>query len=117
MTRIIRPDHNVKGKQKKITMSNSKPTKIIRDKHEKQIKIKLFQKCRFGKRTKFDTKRKRKTNHKGWNWKTILIKKMIWTTKNNNQKNKDHILYKNKMSMDEIQRQLNSIKDSRPKTS
>jgi hypothetical protein len=42
---------------------------------------------------------------------------MIWTTKNNNQKNKDHILYKNKMSMDEIQRQLNSIKDSRPKTS
>jgi hypothetical protein len=42
---------------------------------------------------------------------------MIWTTKNNNQKNKDHILYKNKMSMNEIQRQLNSIKDSRPKTS
>jgi hypothetical protein len=42
---------------------------------------------------------------------------MIWTTKNNTQKNKDHILYKNKMSMDEIQRQLNSIKDSRPKTS
>ena len=42
---------------------------------------------------------------------------MIWTTKNNNQKNKDHILYKNKISMDEIQRQLNSIKDSRPKTS
>jgi hypothetical protein len=24
--------------------------------------------------TKFDTKRK-KTNHKGWNWKTISIKK------------------------------------------
>jgi len=58
MTQIIRPDHNVKGKPKKITMSNSKPTKIIRDKHEKQIKIKLFQKCRFGKRTKFDTKKK-----------------------------------------------------------
>jgi hypothetical protein len=35
MTQIMRPDHNVKGKQKKTTMSNSKPTKIIKDKHEK----------------------------------------------------------------------------------
>jgi len=26
---------------------------------KKQIKIKLFKKCRYGKRTKFDTKRKK----------------------------------------------------------
>jgi len=39
------------------------------------------------------------------------------TTINNNQKNEDHIWYKNKMSIDEIQRQINSIKDSRPNTS
>ena len=61
MTWIMRPDHNVKGKQKKITMSNSKPTKIIRDKHERiNLKKKLFKKCIFGKRTKFDTKRNKK---------------------------------------------------------
>jgi hypothetical protein len=29
----------------------------------------------------------------------------------------DYIWYKNKMSKDEIQRQINSIKDSTPKTS
>jgi hypothetical protein len=69
------------------------------------------------KRIKFDTKIKTKPNHKGWNWKTISIKKRIRTTKNNNKKNKDHIWYKNKMSIDEIQRQINSIKDSRPNTS
>jgi hypothetical protein len=63
------------------------------------------------------TQKEKKTNYKGWNWKTISIKKIIWTTKNNNQKNEDHILYKNKMLRDEIQRQLNSIKDSRPITS
>jgi hypothetical protein len=34
--------------------------------------------------TKFDIKKK--TNHKGWNWKTISIKKKIRTTKNNNKK-------------------------------
>jgi len=69
------------------------------------------------KKTKFDTKIKTKSNHKGWNWKTISIKKRIRTTINNNKKNKDHIWYKNKMSIDEIQRQINSIKDSRPNTS
>jgi hypothetical protein len=41
---------------------------------------------------------------------------MIRTTKNNNKKNKDHIWYK-KILGDEIQRQINSIMDSRPKTS
>jgi hypothetical protein len=42
---------------------------------------------------------------------------MIRTTKNNNQNNEDHIWYKNNMSMDEIQRQINLINDSRPETS
>jgi hypothetical protein len=42
---------------------------------------------------------------------------MIRTTKNNNQINKDHIWFKNKMSIDEIQRQINSTKNSRPKIS
>jgi len=37
-------------------------------------------------RTKFDIRRKKKTNHKGWNWKTISIKKKIRITKNNNKK-------------------------------
>jgi len=68
------------------------------------------------KRTKFETKGK-KTNHKGWNWKTISIKKRIITIKNNNQNNEEHIWCKNKISMDKNQRQINSIKDSRPKTS
>jgi hypothetical protein len=53
----------------------------------------------------------------GWNWKTISIKKMIRTTTNNNKKNEDHIWYKNKMLRDEIQKQINLIKDSRPNTS
>jgi hypothetical protein len=61
-------------------------------------------------------KKKIKPNHKGWNWKTISIKKRI-KTKNNNPNNDDHILYKNKMSKNEIQKQINSIKDSRPKRS
>jgi hypothetical protein len=43
----------------------------------------------------------------GWNLKTISIKKRITTAKNNNQNNKDHIWYKNKMWRNEIQRQLN----------
>jgi len=68
------------------------------------------------KRTKFDTK-KIKPNHEGWNWKTISIKKRIRTTKNNNQKNEDHIWFKNKMSIDEVQRWINSINDLRQKTS
>jgi hypothetical protein len=42
---------------------------------------------------------------------------MIKTTKNNNQKSEDYIWYKNKMSRDAIQRQINSIKDSRSNTS
>ena len=58
----------------------------------------------------------KKQNYKGWNWKTISIKKIIRTIKNNNQRNEDHIWYKNKMSKDKIQRQINSIMDSRPKT-
>ena len=37
-------------------------------------------------------------------------KKRIRTTTNNNQNNMDHIWYKNKMSRDEIKRQINSIK-------
>lgn len=37
--------------------------------------------------------------------------------KNNNLKKNDHIWYKNKMLMDEIQRQISSIKDSRLNTS
>jgi hypothetical protein len=55
-------------------------------------------------------------NHMGWNWNKISIKKKI-RTKNNNQNNYDHILYKNKMSKNKIQRQINSIKDSIPKRS
>jgi hypothetical protein len=47
---------------------------------------------------------------------TISIKKNIRTTKNNNQKNENYIWYKNKMSRCEIQRQINTIKDWRPKT-
>jgi hypothetical protein len=31
----MRPYHNIKGKSEKITMQNSQPTKIIRDKLEK----------------------------------------------------------------------------------
>jgi hypothetical protein len=42
---------------------------------------------------------------------------MIRTTKNNNQKNENHIWYKNRISRNEIQRQINSIKDSRLNTS
>jgi hypothetical protein len=67
--------------------------------------------------TKFDSKmKKKKTNHKGRNWKTISIKKKIRKSKNNNQTNKDHIWYKNKISRCEIQRQINTIKDWRLKT-
>jgi hypothetical protein len=31
----MRPDHNTKGKFKKITMQNPQPTKLIREKLEK----------------------------------------------------------------------------------
>jgi hypothetical protein len=68
------------------------------------------------KRKRTKSNKKKKSNHKGWNWKTILIKKRIRTTKNSNQKNEHHIWYKNKMSRDKIHKQINSIKDSRKKT-
>jgi hypothetical protein len=48
------------------------------------------------------TQKEKKSNYKGWNWTTISIKKRIRTTKNNNQKNKNHIWYKNKISRNEI---------------
>ena len=35
VTQIMTPDHNVKDKHEKITVQNSRPTKIIRDKLEK----------------------------------------------------------------------------------
>jgi hypothetical protein len=41
VTQIIRPNYNIKGKPKKIIMSNSQPTKVIRDKIEKKIKKKI----------------------------------------------------------------------------
>ena len=66
------------------------------------------------KRTGFNTK-KIKPNHNGGIWKTISIKKRIRTSKNNNKKNNNHIWYKNKISKDEIQRKINSIKDLRQK--
>jgi hypothetical protein len=46
---------------------------------------------RFPKENQIWHKTKIKPNYKGWNWKTISIKKMIKTTKNNNKTNKDHI--------------------------
>jgi hypothetical protein len=79
------------------------------------LKKKQFKKCRFEKKeNQIWYKNKTKLNHKGWNWKTISIKKRIRTITNINQKNEYHIWYKNKMSNDEIQRQINSINDSRP---
>jgi hypothetical protein len=51
------------------------------------------------------------------NLKIISIKKRTRTTKNNNQKNEDHIRYKNQLSMDEIEGQINSINDTRSNTS
>jgi len=66
VTQVMRPDYTIKGKQKKIAMSNSQPTKIIRDKIEKKqkknkkIKIKIM-------RTKFDTQLTMKSNHEGYN--------------------------------------------------
>jgi hypothetical protein len=45
--------------------------------------------------------------------KKISIKKIIRITKNNNDKNENHIWYKNKISRDKIQRKFNSIKDLR----
>jgi hypothetical protein len=55
------------------------------------------------------------SNYRGWNWKIISIKNRIRTTRNNNKKNKDHIWYKNKMSSDDIQKQINSINDLKKK--
>jgi hypothetical protein len=73
---------------------------------KKQILKNDFKKYRFEKKDNqiWHTK-KMKPIHKGWHWKIIPIKK----------KDKDHIWYKNKMSKDEIRRQINSIKDSRQK--
>ena len=70
---------------------------------KKQIKKIWIKKCRFEKKENqiWDNK-KIKSNYKIWNEKTISIKKIIRTTKNNNQKNKYYILYKNKMLRDEI---------------
>ena len=48
--------------------------------------------------------------------KNNFNKKMIRTTKNNNKKNENYIWYQNKKSRDAIQRQINSIKDSRSNT-
>jgi hypothetical protein len=81
---------------------------------KKQILKNNLKKYRFEKKDNqiWHTK-KMKPIHKGWHWKIIPIKKKkIRTTK---KKNKDHIWYKNKMSKDEIRRQINSIKDSRQK--
>jgi len=53
VTCIIRPDHSIKGKQKKI--SNSQPTKITKDKIEKKNSTKekiKKKKCRFEKNEK-----------------------------------------------------------------
>ena len=47
-----------------------------------------------------------KSNHKGWNLKVISINKRIRKTKNNKEKNKDRIWYKNQMSMDEIEKKI-----------
>jgi len=51
VTRIMRLDHNIKNKPKKITMYNSQLTKVIRDKLEKKNKLekrdKKEKKCRF----------------------------------------------------------------------
>ena len=55
------------------------------------------------------------SNYRGWNWKIISIKNRIRTTRNNNKKNEDHIWYKNKMSSDDIQKQINSINDLKKK--
>jgi hypothetical protein len=60
----MRSNHNVKGKQKKLTILNYKPTKIIRDKHEKiNFKKKSYLKNvdLKRKRTKFDIIRRKKT--------------------------------------------------------
>jgi len=76
-------------------------------------KKKWLKKYRFKrKRTKSDIKIKQNQIIRDENkTKTISIKKRIRTTTNNNKKNDDHIWYKNKMLRDEIQRQINSIKD------
>jgi len=60
-------------------------------------------------------KRKIKSNHKRWNWKTYSIKKMIRKNKNNNQNNEDQIWCINKMLRDEIEKII-SIKDWRSNT-
>ena len=70
---------------------------------KQQIKKKAFKKCRFEKERESNlTQKEKKSNYKGWNWITISIKKRIRTTKNNNQKKKNHIWYKNKISRNEI---------------
>ena len=79
------PDYSIKGKLEKIIMSNSKPTKIIRDKIEKIISTKKeIKKDRFKKNEYQFWHKKIKSNYEGWNWKAILIKKRI--RKNQNKK-------------------------------
>lgn len=86
MTRIMRRDCTIKGKPEKITVSNSQPTKIIRDKLKKSNLI----------------QKKMKSNYEGWDWKIISIRKSI--RKNKSQKNKVQIWNKNQIPRDELKK-------------
>lgn len=86
MTRIMRRDCTIKGKPEKITVSNSQPTKIIRDKLKKSNLI----------------QKKMKSNYGGWDWKIISIRKSI--RKNKSQKNKVQIWNKNQIPRDELKK-------------
>lgn len=86
MTRIMRRDCTIKGKPEKITVSNSQPTKIIRDKLKKSNLI----------------QKKMKSNYEGWDWKIISIRKII--RKNKSQKNKVQIWNKNQIPRDELKK-------------
>lgn len=86
MTRIMRRDCTIKGKPEKITVSNSQPTKIIRDKLKKSNLI----------------QKKMKSNYGGWDWKIISIRKSI--RKNKSQKNKVQIWNKNQIPKDEFEK-------------
>jgi len=86
VTRIMRRDCTIKGKPEKITVSNSQPTKIIRDKLKKSNLI----------------QKKMKSNYGGWDWKIISIRKSI--RKNKSQKNKVQIWNKNQIPRDELKK-------------
>jgi len=86
VTRIMRRDCTIKGKPEKITVSNSQPTKIIRDKLKKSNLI----------------QKKMKSNYEGWDWKIISIRKII--RKNKSQKNKVQIWNKNQIPRDELKK-------------